>query len=183
MRELSLHIMDIAENGIAAGASRIDISVVEDTEANRMTIAVGDNGRGMSPEVLERATNPFYTTRKTRRVGLGLSLFKEAARRCEGEVEITSRVGEGTRVRASFRLDHIDLAPLGDMGGALTALIMGNPEVDFTYVHRVEGRTFELDTREIRRQLEDVSLGHPQVLTHLAGMLRESLRDLGRKAP
>jgi anti-sigma regulatory factor (Ser/Thr protein kinase) len=178
LRELSLHIMDIIENGINAGADLITLSVVEDGKENRLRITITDNGRGIPPELLDRVMDPFFTTRTTRRIGLGLSLFREASRRCEGEFDIRSKEGEGSEVRASFRLDHIDLAPVGGMDGALTSLIMGSPGVDFVYTHDVDGREFRLDTREIREQLGDVPIQHPRVLKSISAMIRESLAEL-----
>lgn len=175
MRELSLHIMDIVENGISAGATLISISIIEDKRKNRMEITIRDNGRGMSENGLQKVLDPFYTSRKTRRVGLGLSLFKEASRRCEGDFHITSKEGEGTLVRADFKLDHIDLAPLGDMAASLTSLIIGNPGVDFVCTHKTDDSTFHLDTREIKTELEDVPITHPDVIRYLTETIREGL--------
>ena len=170
--------MDIAENGIGAGASRIDITVTEDIKENRLTIGIKDNGRGIPPDLLDHVTDPFYTTRTTRRVGLGLSLFREAARRCEGDFRITSRQGEGTEVTASFRLDHIDLAPLGNMAGSLASLIMGNPHVDFVYTHKVDDKAFRLDTAEVKQELDGTEITHPKVIRFLGELIRESLADI-----
>ncbi len=178
MRELSLHIMDIIENGLAAGATLTTLSVVENKEENRLQITITDNGRGMSEEMLKKVLDPFFTTRTTRRVGLGLSLFREASIRCDGEFNIASKEGEGTEVCASFRLNHIDLAPLGDMSGSLTGLIIGNPDVDFLYTHDVDGNTFHLDTRQVKKELDSLPINHPKVLIYLANVIRESLADL-----
>ena len=174
MRELSLHILDIAENGIDAGAHLITISVREEREKNLLTITLEDDGSGIAKEVLEKVTDPFYTTRRTRRVGLGLSLFRETSRRCDGRFSVTSREGEGTLVKATFRRDHLDLPPLGDMGGCITALIAGHPEVDLHYSHRVNGEEFYLDTRDIKKDLEDVAIHEPKILKYLGGMIRKA---------
>ena len=178
MREISLHIMDIVENSVAAGAKRVQISVVEDTKKNQLRIAIKDNGRGIPEHRLDQVLDPFYTTRTTRRVGLGLSLFREAARRCDGEFALHSKVGEGTEVSASFRLDHLDLAPLGDMASSMTSLIMGNPEVDFVYTHERNGRAFQIDTREVRKELEEVPITHPEVIKTIGESIRESLEEI-----
>jgi hypothetical protein len=170
--------MDIIENGLAAGATLIGLSVLEDRKGNWLQITITDNGRGISEEMLEGVMDPFITSRTTRRVGLGLSLFREASRRCDGEFNIESKEGEGTEVFASFRLNHIDLAPLGDMAGSLTALIMGNSHVDFVYTHQVDDNMFQLDTRQIKEELDGVPLDHPEVITYLASTIRESLADL-----
>jgi len=178
LRELSLHIMDIVENSLGAGASLIEVSVLEDRSAKRLEIRVKDNGRGIPAHLLAAVTNPFFTTRTTRRVGLGLSLLKEAAKRCNGEFAVRSTEGEGTEVCATFERNHIDLAPMGDVGGSLTGLMLGNPEVDFLYRHEVDGRAFILDTREVKRELEDVPIDRPEVIMHLCRMIRESVAEL-----
>jgi anti-sigma regulatory factor (Ser/Thr protein kinase) len=178
VREIALHILDIVENGINAGADLVRITVEENRTENLLRISIGDNGRGMAKELLEKALDPFFTTRTTRRVGLGLSLFKEAAKRCEGNFEISSAEGKGTEVKASFRLNHIDLAPLGDMAGSLTSLIMGNPMVDFVYIHSMDGKEFRLDTKEIKKELEGGDITHPEVISFLGAFIRESLGDL-----
>jgi hypothetical protein len=182
VREMSLHIMDVAENGIGAGASLMEIAVTEDRKANRLTIGIRDNGRGIPADLLDKVMDPFYTTRTTRRVGLGLSLFREASRRCEGEFGIKSKEGEGTEVSASFRLDHIDLAPLGNMVGSLTSLIVGNPQVDFVYTHDVNGNVFRLDTREVKQELDGVEITHPEVIKFLGDLIRESLAEIRKGA-
>jgi anti-sigma regulatory factor (Ser/Thr protein kinase) len=179
VRELSLHIMDIVENSVAAGATRVRISVVEHTSRNLLRISIRDNGRGIPEHQLERVLDPFYTTKTTRRVGLGLSLFREASRRCDGEFTIRSKEGEGTEVSASFRLDHLDLAPLGDMASSMTTLIMGNSEVDFSYSHERDGKEFQIDTREIKGGLEDVPITHPEVIKTIGESIRESLKEIG----
>ncbi len=178
MRELALHIMDIIENSIGAGATLVKLEVKEDGGANRLEITIQDNGRGIPADLLKEVTNPFYTTRTTRRVGLGLSLFKEAARRCNGDFEIHSTEREGTDVRAWFQRDHIDLAPMGDMGGSLASLIAGNPGTDFEYLHEVDGRVFRLDTRDVKKELEEVPIHHPPVIRYLAELIREGLADI-----
>lgn len=178
MRELSLHIMDMIENSLGARASLIEVSVSENRNANRLEIRIKDNGRGIPAHLLKEVTNPFFTTRTTRRVGLGLSLLKEAAKRCNGDFMVQSEEGHGTEVCASFERDHIDLAPMGDVGGSLTGLMMGNPDVDFLYTHEVDGRVFRLDTREVKRELEDVPISNPRVIVHLAKMIRESLAEI-----
>ena len=183
MRELSLHIMDIVENGISAGATLIRITITEDIKANRLKIEIRDNGRGISREKMEKVMDPFYTTRTTRRVGLGLSLFKEASKRCEGEFRLTSEEGKGTEVLATFRRNHIDLAPLGDMAGSLTSLIMGNPEVDFLYTHRVDEEDLVIDTREIKNALDGLTINDPHVIKYISDTIRESITDLRAGKP
>jgi hypothetical protein len=160
---LSLHILDILENSIAAGATRVELWIEENLPADRLTIEIIDNGKGMDEEALARALDPFFTTRQTRHVGLGLPLFAAAAERCNGGLHIESSVGQGTRVVATFQHSHIDRAPLGDIKGTLLAFLLTERPVDLHYVHRVDGRTFEFDTAELRAELGDVPLTHPAV--------------------
>ncbi len=165
----------MVENGLEAGADLIRISIVEDRETNRMEITISDNGRGIPEEKLQEILDPFYTTRTTRRVGLGLGLFREASRRCEGDFQVRSAVGEGTEISATFQLDHIDLPPLGDMAGTMTVLIAGNVNTDFVYIHTVNGNRFELDTRAIKGELEGVPIHHPEVIRYITQTIREFL--------
>src|SRR3972149_2652803 len=151
MLELSMHILDIAQNSLAAGSTRVEIRIGEDLPADLLVIEVRDNGRGSSEAMLPRVTDPFVTSRTTREVGLGLPLLKEAAERCEGCLEVRSEEGQGTTVVARFRLDHFDRAPLGDMGETMGGLIAANPNVDFLYEHRVDARIYLLETREMRQ--------------------------------
>jgi hypothetical protein len=185
LRELSLHILDVVENGITAGASCITIRVEESSAADLLRIGIHDNGRGMPAQKVHNIENPFITTRTTRRVGLGLSLLAAAARRCEGDIRVHATPGKGTEVSATFRRSHIDRAPLGDMAATLGMLIMGNPHIDFFYIHRVDDREFTFDTREIKRELEGVDVSHPAVVTHLTESVRRSLKELasGGNAP
>jgi len=178
MRELSLHILDIARNSLEAGATRVEITVREDTRNNLLHMEIKDNGRGMDEHEVQKAADPFYTTRKTRRVGLGLSLLKANALACGGSFSIASQPGSGTTVVAVFQWDHIDRVPLGDMPSTMTALIQGAPGVDFCYRHDFDGRSFCLDTREIRAALEGVSLNHPEVMCWLQEFLAEKEKEL-----
>ena len=178
MRELSLHILDIAENGITAGADCIQILINENRRQDLLTIAIADNGRGMPAEKLENPNDPFITSRTTRRVGMGLSLLAAAAQRCDGKLTIETEAGSGTRVTATFRYSHIDRAPVGDMAATITTLIMGNPRIDFVYRHIVNAEEFMLDTRELKEGSEDNSLTDPVLLQHLTQSIRNSLNRL-----
>jgi len=170
--------MDIAENGISAGASLIRILVNEDRQNNLLTVEIEDNGRGMPAEMLAQVTDPFITSRTTRRVGLGLSLLQAAAQRCEGEFKLESELGKGTRTFASFQYDHIDRAPVGDMAGTLTVLMMGNPNIDFNYTHQVDKKEFTLDTAELRKEMEGFSMTDPTVMVHLTRTIRNAVSEL-----
>jgi anti-sigma regulatory factor (Ser/Thr protein kinase) len=178
VRELSLHILDLLENAVEAGASRIEIRIEEDLETDWIVIEIGDNGRGMSQELIERTLDPFYTTRKTRHVGLGLPLFLDAARRCGGDLVIQSKPGKGTRVRATFRRSHIDRAPLGDLPTAFLAILLSEHSVDLDFCHKVASQEFRFDSSEIRKELENVPLTHPKVWDWLLHILREGEASL-----
>lgn len=171
MRELSLHILDVLENALEAGATEVKLEIHEDLQADRLEIAVRDNGRGMDGQTARRALDPFFTTRTTRHVGLGLPLFAAAAKRCEGELNLESVPGQGTSVKVTFRHSHLDRAPLGDVTGTLLAFLLSDRGVGlhFVYRHQVNGRSFDLDTSVIEDELGDVSLSHP--------LVREWLRD------
>jgi hypothetical protein len=168
MRELSLHILDVLQNSVEAGATLVELSIEEDSAADLFLITISDNGRGMDEATLARVFDPFYTTRKTRHVGLGLPLFKAATERCNGGLTIVSQVGVGTTLRAVFQHSHFDRAPLGDIAGTLMSFILGGG-CDLNYQHRLDGREFSFNTAEIKAELGDVSLLHPAV--------REWLRD------
>jgi len=178
VRELSLHLLDIVENSISAGAGRIAICVHDSVAGDRLTITVRDDGRGMPADKVARIDDPFVTTRETRRVGLGLSLLSAAARRCEGDIAVAAAPGGGTEVTVFFRRSHIDRAPLGDLGGTLGLLIAGHPHIDFSYTHRVDGGDFTLDTRELASELDGLSLSDPAVIHQLMESIRRSLQNL-----
>ncbi|MFH1092458.1 MAG: ATP-binding protein [Pseudomonadota bacterium] len=179
MLELSLHILDVVENGLAVGADLIEIGLEKDEIKDRLRLTLTDNGAGILAENLPRVTDPFFTTRTTRRVGLGLPLLQQAAERCEGRFCIDSTPGRGTRVEAEFRLSHLDRAPLGDMLGTLISLIVGQPEVDFVYRQQAGPNEFVLDTREIKAALDGVPLSNPEVINFLRENLQEGLAELG----
>ncbi len=178
MREIALHILDVAENGIAAGASCIRIYAEEARIKNFLKVIIEDNGKGVPLEKINTLTDPFVTSRTTRRVGLGLPLLEAAARRCDGKLSIESEPGTGTRITATFRYDHIDRAPMGDMTGTLMTLIMGNTEVDFVYSHRIDSHHFDLDTREIKEELGPLYMTDPAVMYHLKQTIRTQLEQL-----
>lgn len=172
MRELSLHILDALENSLEAGATLVELIVEEDLAADRLTITIQDDGRGMSEDQLARIFDPFFTTRDTRHVGLGIPLFKAATERCNGDLTIESRVGEGTTLRATFQHSHIDRAPLGDITGTLMAVILSG-SCDLHYVHKVDGREFVFSTKEIRSELDNIPLTHPVVRNWLQDFIIE----------
>ena len=179
MKELSLNILDIVENSVKAGASLTQILL--DQSATTLTITVEDDGCGMTEETVRRVTDPFYTTRTTRPVGLGLPLLKLEAEQTGGSLTVTSRhesvcpKDHGTRVSALFRTDHIDCPPLGDVIATVTTLIQGHPDTDFLFRHsRPAGEPVELDTRQLREILGEVPLDSYEVLQWIQGFLTEA---------
>ncbi len=182
MRELSLNVLDIAQNSIVAGATLIELLVKEDSANDQLTLVIADNGRGMTPEQLAQVRDPFYTTRTTRKVGMGVPLFRMAAEMAGGQLVLSSTLGEGTTVTATFGLTHIDRMPLGDMAGTVSTLIRLNPYLDFVYRHEVDGQFFELDTRELREVLDGVPLSEPDVMEWIDGNMAEGLLPLNSQA-
>lgn len=167
LRELALHILDLAENSLNADATLVTLDVIEDTSADRLTIRIADNGRGMDAESAQRATDPFFTTRTTRRVGLGLPFLKQATELCNGAMTIDSEPGRGTIVTATFQHSHINRMPLGDLPNTILGLVIGNPRCDFVYRHAKDDRQFEFDTRPIKAELGEVALSEPDVIAYL----------------
>jgi len=182
VREISLHILDVLENALEAGATRINLCIEEDWKRDRLTISIQDNGRGMDKDTLAHVLDPFFTTRKTRHVGLGLPLFAAAAERCNGKLVVKSQKGKGTLVQATFRLSNIDRAPLGDMTGTLISFLMGQHRCDLHYIHRVDGKAFEFDTEEIKKILDGVPLTHPRVREWLMEFIMEGENAVGTRA-
>ena len=179
MEDLSLHILDIAENSIGAGAKRVEIRIIEDLDKDIFSLEIKDNGRGMSQEILKKATDPFYTTRTTRRVGMGLSLLSQSAREAEGDLSITSQEGQGTTVYTYFKHSHIDRRPLGNIVDTLIVLIAGNPDIDFFYEHKRNNNTYSMDTKEIKLELGEIPINTPAVIEIIKEDIRNGQTRLG----
>jgi hypothetical protein len=178
VRELSLHILDIVENSLEAGATRVEVRILEQEQGNRLIIEVVDDGCGMDEATVARVSDPFYTTRKSRHVGLGIPLLKAAAERCDGQLSIRSAPGQGTTVRAEFARDHIDRAPLGDMTSTLMAMLLSDRACRLVYEHRVDERVFGFSTDELVRALGDVPLANPRVRDWLAACIARGEAEL-----
>jgi hypothetical protein len=175
VRELALHILDIAENSVAAGARKVLIAVEEDLPKDRLRIVVEDDGRGMEEELLSRVTDPFVTSRTTRKVGLGIPLLKAAAEACNGSLCLTSTVGKGTRLEVEFQHSHIDRMPLGDLAGTILTLVVGHPTVNWVFVYRVGKAEFTFDDNPIKQELDGIPLTEPSILAFIKEMLREGI--------
>jgi hypothetical protein len=179
MREIALHLLDLAQNSVSAGATTVHISVCEDMLADRLIVCIEDNGRGMNAETLRKVTDPFYTSRTTRKVGLGIPLLKGAAESCNGWLSISSRPGQGTCLEANFQHSHIDRMPLGDLSGTFLGLIVGQPDVRWIFQYTTKGKSgqesFEFDTAPIKEILEGMPFSQPDVLAYLRKSLDEGL--------
>ena len=178
MQELSMNILDVAENSVRAGATLIEITVEESISSDLLSVTVSDNGCGMTAEQLKNVTDPFYTTRSTRKVGLGVPFFKMAAELTGGALEIQSTVGKGTVLKADFIRSSIDLMPLGNINETISTLIYCNPHINFLFRRRYENAEMTLDTREFRRILDGVPLNTPEVSKFIREFLAENTSDL-----
>ena len=185
MKELSLNILDVAENSVKAGASLTQILLTE--EGTVLTLEIIDDGCGMPEDVVRSVVDPFYTTRTTRKVGMGIPLLKLACEQTGGSLTISSvtqeadPVNHGTHVTATFHTDHIDFTPLGDVSSSILTLIQGHPDTDFLFRHVRNGRVVELDTRELREVLEDVPLNSYDVMRWIGGNLQEQYEELSEE--
>jgi len=178
MQELSLHVMDIVQNSITANAGLIQIEIAEDTVADKLFIAITDNGKGMDAAFLKTVTDPFSTSRTTRRVGLGIPMFKMAAQLAGGDLEMESELGVGTVLKVWFIHSHIDRQPLGNMAETLFLLVQSNPNIDFEYKHTYNGNEFLLDTIEIKKVLDGVPLNTPDVVLWIKEYINEGIQNL-----
>ena len=178
MNELSLYILDLVQNSIEAGASLVKIKIAEDLKEDLFTITIEDNGRGIPQDVIDKVTDPFYTTRKTRKVGLGLSLAKQLAMDCEGSFTI-ERLEKGTKIVLKMKHSHIDRPPLGNITETLLALITGAPDVNFKFCYKKDRNEFIFDTRSIRDILgDDIPLNTLSVLDFIRSQLESGLSNL-----
>ncbi len=178
MKDLSLHILDIVQNSIRAQAKLVEIDIAEQPEQNKLTIRITDNGTGMSPEEVQKAIDPFYTSRTTRKVGLGLSLFKQNSEQTEGSFNIESESGKGTKVTATFGLNHLDRPVMGGLAGVLLLLICAPDAIDYVFKHQTPWGKFILDTREIKQTLENVPISHPDIREFLKEMIAGNLEQI-----
>ena len=181
MREIALHLLDLAENSVSAGAKTVTISVCEDLRADRLSASIADDGRGMDAETVQKVTDPFYTSRTTRKVGLGIPLLKGAAEECNGGLTISSKPGFGTLVEVNFQQSHIDRMPLGNLTSTFLGLTVCHPETHWIFRYTARGLvsedTFEFDDQPVKETLEGLPLSHPDVLTYLRESLDQGLNE------
>ncbi len=178
MNELSLHILDICQNSIQADSSLIKIIINENLSKNTFKISIVDNGRGMNEETLKEVSNPFFTTRSTRTVGLGVSLFKMAAEMCNGTFNIDSIPNEGTIVNATFNHNHIDRAPLGNISETIMILILDEKDIDIYYEHIINSRKYIFDTREIKKILDGIPSTEYSVILWIKDNIKTGIQNL-----
>jgi anti-sigma regulatory factor (Ser/Thr protein kinase) len=178
LRELTLHILDIANNSISAGADKISITIIENRNDDTLTIEILDNGRGMSPEMVARVTDPFVTSRTERKVGLGIPLLKFAAESCNGWFEITSELGKGTQVRVQFQLSHIDRMPLGDLADTFLTLELGTPDVNWIFRVKRDDQEFYFDDVELKNELEGIEITQPDVIRFIRSIFEDGIEEL-----
>lgn len=176
MRELSLNILDIAENSVAAGAKHIAIGI--DARGNLLTVSVEDDGRGMTKEFLAKVTDPFTTTRTTRRVGMGLPFLRQLAEAAGGSLQIESEPGKGTKVTASFLIDSIDRLPMGNLAETVSSLIFTSPHIDYTLRYTVEDRSYVFQTSEFKTLLDGVPIESPDIVTYIKELLTENIQEV-----
>jgi len=176
MEDLSLHILDIIENSINAGAKRIELTIKEDAKKNIFMIKIKDDGKGMSKDTINKALDPFFTTKENKRIGLGLSLLAQATEEVQGNFKIHSKEGSGTTICAKFIYDHMDRKPLGDIAETIITLIASHGHtIDFLYKHQKHNHSFLLDTISIKKELGDLAIDDPEVLELIRNRINEEL--------
>jgi len=180
MREISLHLLDIAENSVAAGALNIRIEVHEDIKNDILQASVEDDGRGMDTETAKSVLDPFYTTRTTRKVGLGIPLLKLAAEQSQGGLGLVSEPGKGTRVEVTFRHSHIDRMPLGDLASTFLAVLVAYPHIHWIFNYRAtqpdgQSNEFAFDDTELKAELGGLPMTEPEILSFVRRMLEEGI--------
>ncbi len=171
-----MHLMDIMQNSIVADATYVEVGIAADRAANLLTLYVEDDGRGMSEETVERVSNPFYTTRTTRKAGLGVPLFKDAAELAGGSLEICSELGRGTRITATFEIDNIDRRPLGDIPETITMSIMAYADMEFHLILKSEKSEYIFKTEEVREQIGELPINDIEVIGYIKDMLAEQVK-------
>lgn len=177
MRELCLHILDLAANSVTADADRIIISINENLKNDTLTIEIIDNGKGMCPELVKNITDPFVTSRTERKVGLGIPLLKFAAESCDGWLSIKSDIGKGTHVTVRFQHSHIDRMPLGNIPDTLLTLLLGTPQINWVFSIKKNDKEFFFDDIELKKELDGISLTEPDVIRFIRSFIEEGIQE------
>lgn len=178
MRDLSLHLMDILQNSLAAESNKIDVTISAHKEKDLLEIIVEDNGKGIDEEILKNITSPFATTRTTRKVGLGIPLLEASAKRSGGDLTVTSQKGVGTVLKASFVISNIDRMPLGDVSATITGIIMANPDLNLNLYLNSRENVFTFRTLEIKEKLGDVPINQFEVIMWMGEYIREGINNI-----
>lgn len=178
MKDLALHILDILQNSVTAGATLVKLRIDEVPGKDEYLVKFMDNGKGMDTEMVQHVTDPFFTTRTTRKVGLGLPLLKQNAERTGGNMTIHSQPGKGTEVEVKFSFKHIDRLPTGDIAGTLALTVSSYPAIDFLYTHHTPEGTFAFDTKEIKETLGDLPISNPLVIAFMKDLIRDNLKEI-----
>ncbi|MEA3316362.1 MAG: ATP-binding protein [Bacteroidota bacterium] len=182
MKDISSHILDIVQNSISANANNIRIDLDKDIINNTLKLKIKDNGNGMSKEFLAKVSDPYSTTRTTRKVGMGLALLKQHAERTNGNFKINSEINSGTEVIAKFEYDNIDRQPIGDIVGTLILLVAGNPKLEFEYNHIYNHFKYTFNTKEIKDALGDMEISNPLIRKYLKEMIIENINEIENKS-
>lgn len=175
MKDLSLHILDIAQNSISANATLVEIEITEDQKSDVLKIMIRDNGCGMGPEMLKKAIDPFFTTRTTRKVGLGLSLLKQNAERSGGKFKISSEEGKGTEVEAVFQYSNIDRPPLGDIAGTIALVASAKESTNVIFKYKTGNQEYIFNTLEVKNILDGIPISDAKVFNFIKEMIKENL--------
>ena len=180
MREITLHLLDIVENSVAADAKYIQITIEEDMLRDVLFISIQDDGKGMDKETVAVITDPFTTSRKERKVGLGIPLFKEAAEACQGSLTVTSKLGKGTKIEVTFQHNHIDRMPLGDVAATIFSIVIAHADIHWKFTYRYvqpngQAEEFLFDDEPIKETLGEIPLTEPSVLTYIREMVYEGV--------
>ncbi len=178
MKDLSLHIIDIFQNSVSAKATKIELTIVEDLMSDILIITITDNGIGMSEEMRNNVTDPFFTTRTTRKVGLGIPLLKQSAEVCNGYMQIYSVLGEGTKIKVQFQHSHLDRKPFGDLASAVMLTASSYPNIHFVYKHSVNEKDYCFDTDEVNAILDGISIQNPEIVLMLKDMIQSNLEEI-----
>ncbi|MFA7116713.1 MAG: ATP-binding protein [Bacteroidales bacterium] len=178
MNNLSMHILDIVQNSIRAEASNIELLVHEDIDNDRLIIKVSDNGKGMTPEQVKKLKDPFFTSRTTRRVGLGIPLLTQTAEQTGGSVVVTSELGKGTITKAVFSYSNIDRPPMGPLGNSVTLLATANPEINFTFIYKFKSLEYRFNNLQVSEILGEISINSPSIFKYINEMISENINML-----
>ena len=178
MKELSYHILDIANNSVRAKAKHIEIHILEDRVHDSISFEIIDDGCGMSEEMVAAIKNPFITSRTFRKVGLGIPLLNDTCKNCNGNLSILSKIGRGTKVLAQMQLSHIDRPPMGNLVSTIVTLMTSEDGIEYDYTHKVNEKEFHVATSELKSILGDVPLSMPEVVLWLKEYIQENLQEL-----